>query len=245
MAPRFFAPAARSGIDVVELPDAEAHHLRHVLRLGAGAEVSVFDGRGGEWAGRVAPAARRARVRVERLQAVVPVAEPSIEVTLGIGLLKGDQMDAVVRDATALGVAAIAPLVCEHVVVSGRARRPDLAVARWHRIAIASARQCGRAVVPAIAPVRTIDSLLDEARSGAGILCVEPARQGARTVSAPALDRPARALAVVGPEGGWSEREIDRAVAAGMLLVHLGPRTLRAETAPTVLLSALWTVWGW
>ena len=244
MAPRFFVPEARPDHPIVDLPSAEAHHLRHVLRLGAGADVFVFDGRGREWAGRVAGAGR-ARVTIELVREVPPIVEPRVTVTLGIGLLKGDQMDAVVRDATALGVATIAPIVSEHVAVGRRARAQESARVRWERVAIAAARQCGRSVVPAIAPVRPLDAVVEAAGSLARYLCVEPARQGAQAIAPAAIDRPDKALVIVGPEGGWSAAEVDRAVARGLSLVHLGPRTLRADLAPAVLLSALWTVWGW
>ena len=101
MLPRFFAPGAHVERTVVTLPSDESHHLTNVLRLAVGDEVAVFDGDGHEWRARVASAGRRAAT-IELGPAVTPVPEPSVHVTLGIGILKSDQMDAVVRDATAL-----------------------------------------------------------------------------------------------------------------------------------------------
>src|SRR5690242_7795904 len=98
MASRFYVPEVRQGSRTVELPSADAHHVRHVLRLGVGEPLFVFDGRGHEWAARVAEAGR-ARVVVELTHVVTPLPEPSVDVTLGIGVLKGDHMDAVIRDA--------------------------------------------------------------------------------------------------------------------------------------------------
>lgn len=240
---RFYAPDAGGRVRVT-LRDDEAHHAMHVLRLREGAEVGVFDGRGREWIARVVEAGKRTGVSVVLDREVAAAAEPPVEVTLAAGLLKGDQMDEVVRDATALGVAAIVPITSEHVVVPARVRGEE-SIERWRRVAIASAKQCGRAVVPAIEPVVSVASLLERPFEGARFLCVEPLRAGARAVGVSDEDRPERALVLIGPEGGWSPVEVTIAQGAGATLVHLGPRTLRAEIVPTVLLSALWTSWGW
>ena len=241
--PRFFAPDARDGVAPIALPDDESHHLRQVLRLRPGAAVRVFDGAGAEWEAVVAStSAQAAQVSLERR--VTPVREPDVRVTLGIGVLKGDQMDAVVRDATALGVAAIAPLATAHVTVPPRAWQRGAAVARWQRVAVASAKQCGRAVVPSVNAVARLEDAIASAGAELIVLAVEPARAQARGADAP-LPRPASALLLVGPEGGWGAEEIALAVARGARMMHLGPRTIRAEIAPTVLLSSLWTQWGW
>jgi 16S rRNA (uracil1498-N3)-methyltransferase len=244
--PRFFAPDARVDAASLALSADESHHLTHVLRLKAGDQIRVFDGAGGEWQARVRAVSRRV-VEVTLGQPVAPVAEPSVHVTLGVGWLKGAQMDAVVRDATALGVAAIVPIATDHVDVPS-ARRDGAGLDRWRRLAVASVKQCRRAVVPEVGPVSTLDALCDAAiaRGDLIVMCVEPAVVD--EVDAPGLDaaRPAGgATALVGPEGGWSAAEVSRVGARGGRLIALGTRTLRAETVPTVLLSALWTRWGW
>lgn len=229
------------------LPAEDAHHLLHVLRLGPGAELSIFDGQGREWAARVVSASKRGPVTVELRHEIAPVAEPPVRVILGIGVLKGDQMDAVVRDATMLGVAEIAPFISTHVAVAARAWRGGAALGRWQRIAVASAKQCARATVPAITPAEALDSLLARVTVDLRVICVEPAQAGAgvEPIAIGALVRPRSALVLIGPEGGWSTEDLASAERHGARRVSLGPRTLRAETAPTVLLSALWTIWGW
>jgi len=242
MRPRFFAPGAALGT-AVRLPDDESHHLTRVLRLGVGAAVAVFDGEGHEWHGTVESAGRAGAV--VRLEAsATPAAEPPVAVTLGVGLQKGDRMETIVRETTALGAAAIVPLSTAHVALPSRARAATAAVERWRRVAIASAKQCGRAVVPEIGNVATMDALVAKQTSAVILMCVEPEVAGRAAANGPG-PRPSRALALVGPEGGWSAEEVARAVSAGARLVHLGPRTLRADLAPTVLLSTLWAAWGW
>lgn len=219
------------------LPDAEAHHVRRVLRLSDGDALRVFDGRGREWQARLRFIGRH-DVEVDLLDAVTPVPEPAVAVTLAVGLLKGDQMSSVVRDATALGVARIVPVASAHVVVPAAARQAGF-IDRLTRIASSSAAQCGRAVVPQITGVTAFDDLFHDAVTPAPrFMCVEPglAKDEARTRPSELVDR---ATVIVGPEGGWSEEELARARAAGASMLSLGPRTLRAELAPTVALSVL------
>jgi 16S rRNA (uracil1498-N3)-methyltransferase len=241
--PRFFAPAATGASGAITLSPDESHHLLHVLRIGPGAEVAIFDGRGTEWLGRVG-GVRKGSVSIDVLHEIRPVAEPPVRVTLAIGVLKGEQMDAVVRDATMLGVAEIAPIVCGHVVVGARAWRTGGAVDRWQRVAIASSKQCGRAVVPFVHPVQPFAALAS-ADADLRVMCVEPSTAVASTSMLTTLARPSSALVLVGPEGGWTNDELETAARHRAVFVNLGPRVLRAQTAPTVLLSALWTVWGW
>jgi 16S rRNA (uracil1498-N3)-methyltransferase len=94
-------------------------------------------------------------------------------------------------------------------------------------------------------PALRFSALFDVFEAETLLMCVEPALAAGTTANLIGVQRPERALAFIGPEGGWSSAELDLARRRNARLIHLGPRTLRAETAPTVLLSALWTVWGW
>ncbi len=239
---RVYAPDARNDRITVELTGDEAHHLGRVLRLGVGDEVAVFDGVGHEWAGRIATAGRTG-MTVELIQSIDPTPEPGVRVTLAVGLLKGDQMDAVVRDATMLGVTGIVPLLTAHVSDSGLAKGGDKVLARWQRVAVASAKQCARAVVPVVGPIAPFDAVVRDTPRDQTIIATEPAAGGGRSPAG--VGRPTSALVLVGPEGGWSRSELELALERGARPIQLGPRTLRAESAPIVLLSALWTEWGW
>ena len=174
--------------------------------------------------------------------AAMRVVARMIVLTLAVGVQK--EMDTIVREATALGVSAIVPLGTSHVALPARARGSAAAVARWARVAVASAKQCGRATVPEIRAVASLEVVLQAWRDGPIVMCVEPGRDRS-PLEGGAGPRPSRALVLVGPEGGWTDAEVTRVLHAGGRLMHLGPRTLRADLAPTVLLSALWTSWGW
>lgn len=244
MVTRVFVPDAAPGDRT--LAPTESHHLVHVLRAPVGAAVRVFDGQGHEWDATIA-AIRRRDVTIAIGAAVAPVAEPRVRVTLAAALLKGDQMDAIVRDATMLGVAAIAPMTTAHVTVPDRRWQSGAAVDRWRRVAIASARQCGRAVVPEIRDVEPWTTVLRRTAGAPALMCVEPAAAalGATGGGFPPLAQAAAATVLVGPEGGWSAGELSEALRAGASMIALGPRTLRAEAVPAIALSALWTSWGW
>ncbi len=243
--PRVLVPSITAADRVVSLPAADAHHLARVLRASAGDEVHVFDGHGREWTGRLARLTGSS-ASVEIAHEVTPAAEPHVRLTLAVGLLKGDQMDSVVRDATMLGAFAIVPMATAHVVVPARARKSPKALERWRRVAVASAKQCGRAVVPEVKAVTPLEDVLASAAAVPTFMCVEPglAVDGLDKAGA-SRTRPMAAIVLVGPEGGWAIAEVEQARSLGVSLIHLGPRTLRAETVPTVVLTALWTAWGW
>jgi 16S rRNA (uracil1498-N3)-methyltransferase len=256
---RFHAPAAEAPGDHVTLLPDEAAHLTRVLRLGIGAAVRVFNGRGAEFHGIVDSVGKdgvgKNSVGKNSVDIIVgercdPIPERRTRITLAAAVLKGDKMDDVVRDAVMMGVATIQPLVTARTEV----RMATLAHAhrreRWERVAIASVKQCGRAVLPAVLEPREFNLWLPgadvhrEARSPRPVLLVEP---GASAEAGALADldgaSPLEATIVVGPEGGWDAEEIARA-AATCRLVTLRTATLRADATPIVALAALLAHWG-
>jgi 16S rRNA (uracil1498-N3)-methyltransferase len=255
MRARFYAPQAHSTGDVVTLPDDEAEHLTRVLRLRRGDSIVVFNGRGLAFDATVHSARKNgADVLLGGPCAAAP--EPRVAITLVQSVLKGDRMDDVVRDAVMIGVAAIQPLVAGRSEVTHaslvRSRRRE----RWERVAISSAKQCGRAVVPVILepePFDAVNGLLDERQlPGPALMLVEPlaAPDKARPTSARVFSLgdidatpPREASLLVGPEGGWTPDEI-AAASATCRLVTLGGRTIRGDAMGLVAVAALFAKWG-
>jgi 16S rRNA (uracil1498-N3)-methyltransferase len=238
--PRFFVPGADTSGSSVELPDDEAAHLIRVLRLTSDAEIRVFDGRGREWRGFVD--------RVTKTQASVRLVEPAaaaresaIGLTLAVSILKGDKTDDVVRDATMLGASEIRPLLTDRSEVRASFVTRGRRIERWRRVAISSAKQCGRAVVPAIHPVVALEDLLGHGQSRSRLAFVEPGAS-ASTRRLNDVPRSSEAELVIGPEGGWTDREVQALAAAGML-VTLGSQTLRADAVPLIALTAVRVAW--
>ncbi len=242
---RFFAPNLDPGDEAVTLPHDESEHLTRVLRLGAGDMVSVFDGRGHEFAARVVHADRR-DARVQVVSRVDPAPEPSVSLTLAQAVLKGEKMDDIVRDAVMLGVAAVQPLVTTRaettVAALARGARPD----RWRRVALASVKQSGRAVLPEILRPLTLESYLDDPAAALMLMLVEPGANAQVEPLSVLRDQlvPQDAAILIGPEGGWVEAEWTAAQSRGARLVSLGRRTLRADATPVAAISVLQFLWG-
>ncbi|MDP6371445.1 MAG: 16S rRNA (uracil(1498)-N(3))-methyltransferase [Vicinamibacterales bacterium] len=249
MRPRFFAPSLDGRAASVDLPPDESRHLRQVVRLGVGDEVRVFDGRGLEFLGRVDRLGREA-VSVALVEPSTPAPESTVAVTLAPAFLKGRTFDAVVRDATALGVVAVQPLVAEKQAAHRPSSRPgsrrSRGADRWRRIAVAAAKQCGRAIVPEVREPLSVGEFADAAQSDVKLFLAEPGAMPAHTLRARDLldrPRPSAVSLAVGPEGGWTPDELVRFDARGFQAVTLGGRVLRAETAPVVALAALACLW--
>ena len=241
--PRFHVPDVNGAAARVELPEDEAEHLVRVLRLGVGDEVDVFDGRGGMWRAEIVHAGKKSAA-IRPLQPLQPARELAIRVTLVMSVLKGEKMDDVVRDAVMLGVSAIHPVVSERAETSMAAMARGSRLARWERIAVSSAKQCGRAVVPAILPPLPLDWYWAEAATGVRLMCVEPSSALGDLTSVQAVAKPPAADVIIGPEGGWTVTEVATAHDSGAILMSLGGMTLRADAVPIVALTALLTTWG-
>jgi 16S rRNA (uracil1498-N3)-methyltransferase len=240
---RFFVPGHYVRGDVVNLPAEESEHAVRVLRLGPGAEIGIFNGAGREFSAVIASVGKKG-VTVDVGAAVVPREEPGVAITLVQAVLKGDKMDDVIRDAVMVGVAAIQPVVSQRTEVSLVALHRGARRERWARVAISSAKQCGRAVVPRIAEPALLERSLIAPEGALSLVCVEPGLPaGGKSIAALPRVRPAQVQLVIGPEGGWTPVEVARAAPLATLIT-LGARTLRADATPLVALTALYTHWG-
>ena len=211
--------------------------------MGAGADIDVFDGRGGMFHARVVEA-NRAGVRIAVLGPAPAAAEPALRVALVMSVLKGDKMDDVVRDAAMMGVAVVQPLLAARSEVSLAALRRGHRAERWTRIAIASVKQSGRAVVPLVAEPIDLVAWIRQRSAEAVLVLQEPAAGIAKPLRDVARSPAVQLL--VGPEGGWAGEELAAFEAAGFAAVSLGARTIRADAAPVVAIAALYEAWdGW
>ena len=236
--PRIHVAAALvAGGDVV-LPEGPARHVGRVLRLRPDDSLVLFDGQGQEAAATLSEVDRKrvvARVQVVR----AGQGESPLAVHLGQAISKGDRMDYAIQKAVELGVAAITPLYTEHGDVRLKGDREEKKLAHWQAVAVSACEQCGRATVPVIhEPVPLNDWLAD--RDESLRLVLHPGTPGA-------LERAeavSNACVLIGPEGGLSVREVDAAEQSGFAALTLGPRILRTETAPVVVLSLLQARFG-
>ncbi|MBA4177402.1 MAG: 16S rRNA (uracil(1498)-N(3))-methyltransferase [Leptothrix sp. (in: Bacteria)] len=221
------------------LPAGAARHAQ-VRRVQPGDALVLFDGGGHDWPATVL-AMGRSEVKVQ-VGTPQPVArELPIAVTLALGMPANDRMDALVEKATELGVAAIQPLMTTRSVLRLHGERAARKRAHWQAIAVAACEQCGRARVPMVAPVRELADWLPTARAGATppLALLLSLRPGAPLLRSLPWAGVTAVTTLSGPEGGLAPDEQAAAVAAGFSPVALGPRVLRADTAPLALLGWL------
>jgi 16S rRNA (uracil1498-N3)-methyltransferase len=226
------------GAQFALVPEA-AQHVAKALRLRAGDALVVFDGLGGEYEATIQ------RIDKDRVDVKVGAwSDPGREAALSIGLIQGvpesDKMDWIIQKATELGVAWIQPVICERSVVRLSGERAARREAHWRRVAIAACEQCGRTRIPEVRPTLGFVSWIAMPTVAPRWLLAPGAEPIARQ------EPPAGALELlVGPEGGLSDRERDLALhQGGCEPVALGPRVLRAETAPIAALAAINALWG-
>jgi len=222
----------------------ELHHLRRVLRLGPGDKVSLFDETGREHEG-VIRSVTEGAARVEILRSYETNRESPLEVTLAVGLTKGEKMDFVVEKATELGVRTLAPFVSTYTVPRLDQEKMAKRSRRWQKIALNAAKQCGRTRVPAICEVCDFRELIMQPTEGTLKLLFweRAAQQTLHQVHASESEVRA-VLAVVGAEGGLSVEEANLGKEHGFKLVGLGQRVLRAETAAVAVMSLVQFLWG-
>jgi 16S rRNA (uracil1498-N3)-methyltransferase len=227
------------------LPDGSAHHALRVLRMKAGDAVTVFNGEGGEYAGRIVAHNGRAEARIGvAVDAFFPVERESpLDVTLVQGVASPDRMDYAMQKAVELGVTAIQPVLTERTVTKLDVERSAKRAAHWQQIAVAACEQCGRNRVPVVH---------SHVQFKVWIAAPSPSAPTVRLLLAPdaettLADLPAPSGAVellIGPEGGLTDAETSAALHAGWRAVRTGPRVLRTETVAPAMLAALNTLWG-
>ncbi|MCB1894692.1 MAG: 16S rRNA (uracil(1498)-N(3))-methyltransferase [Zoogloeaceae bacterium] len=238
MIPRFFCPPDLPQGGEYDLPDMVAHHAAKVLRLRVGASLVLFDGSGREVEARLLSVGRASRVALLRWSA--PERESPLRTVLVQALASAEKLDWVVQKAVELGVSAIQPIVAERSVSRLSGDRAERRERHWQQVAVAACEQSGRNLIPRIEPIAELAQWLGQSRE-APPLVLRP--DSGRRLSA--LPKPAGDVRLlVGPEGGWSERELAMFDTAGCLGVALGPRVLRTETAGLAALAAAQLLWG-
>jgi len=233
--PRFYCPVPLAGGDVIDLPSGAARHVQ-VLRMQPGGLITLFNGQGGEWDAAIEHMGR-SDVRVCIGAHRPDQREATREIHLACGMPANERMDWLVEKATELGAASIQPLMSERSVLRVKGERADKKLAHWQGVAVAACEQSGRNRVPVIHDVIPLAQWLARGQA-AGQGLILSLRTGSKTLAG-AAGRQGAITLLSGPEGGLAANEEDAAIAAGFAPTSLGPRILRAETAPLAALAAL------
>lgn len=224
----------------------DVHHMVDVLRLQTGSKISVSDGMGNRYTARI-KGVEADQVDISLLEKVSAAdAIKTLPITLVQGVAKGSKMDWIVQKNTEMGIGVIQPITTQFTVVKFQsdqdaAKKQD----RWQKIAIEAAKQSKRSTIPSVKKPVSLETYIDDARRVEGrwlrLLAYEKesGKPLKETISPEALERYDGIELWIGPEGGFSEKEIDLAKDAGIQTIGLGPRILRTETASIALLAVV------
>ena len=235
--PRFHCPLPLAAGAQFDLPAGAARHVQ-VLRLQPGDAITLFNGAAahGQWQAQIVEMGR-SHVQVRLVAHEALECEHRRPVHLLAGITANERMDWLVEKATELGAASLTPLLAERSVLKLKGERADKKLAHWQAVAVAACEQCGRNRVPTLHPAQTLaDWLQAPPQDGQRLLL--SLRPGTQPLHAAAPGHTGLVF-LSGPEGGLSSTEEDLALAHGFAPVTLGPRVLRAETAPLAALAAL------
>jgi len=240
--PRFFIRGTDlytlDGIRFIRIVGEDAHHLTHVLRTRIGEAVQVCDGEGHVYETVLETPGEEVLLRILSESAVDT--EPPYVATVYQALVKGDKMETVIQKATETGASVIVPVITSRCTVKLDSKDAVKKTERWQKIACEAAKQCGRGILPKVMPPMSFaEAVREAAAKELPLFCYE----GEGTVPLPQLcstaEHPADISIFIGPEGGFSEKEVEAVRNAGIRPCGLGKRILRTETAAVFVLSCL------
>jgi len=236
--PRIYTPAALHEGSDIELDAQAATHLLRVLRLTDGAALRLFNGDGCEYAATLAASGKKSATAV-----VTQILrdDPPLPLSLHLGQVvsKGDRMDFTIQKATELGITDITPLWSERCEVRLKGERLDKKIEHWQKVAISACEQSGRNHIPQIHAPLHFSEWCTACHSELKFILHPHEQKPLRDYAAP------QSLAlIVGPEGGFSEVEVEQVINEGFHGLTLGPRILRTETAALAALSVFQFQWG-
>lgn len=238
--PRFYCPQALTIGACITLPEHIAHHLR-VLRTAPGACITLFNGDGGEYAA-VLKALEKKRADAEIKTFSPREAELPYALKLAQALPEASKMDWIIEKAVELGATAVQPLAAQRCVVRLSAERAAKKMEHWHGIVAAAAEQSGRNRLAQLADPIGFNDWVAQRDLHLRVLLTPRAEH---SLSAWAHHHPPQSLTLaIGPEGGFTELEEETAQEQGVLMLSIGARVLRTETAGLAAMAALNGIWG-
>lgn len=227
------------------MPDALAHHAVRVLRLRDGAGIVLFNGLGGEYPATLVIEGKSAWAQLGDHRA--REAELAGLITVVQGLPSGDKMDWVIEKAVELGASRVTPIAAQRSVLQLSGSRLEKRVAHWARVAQAASEQCGRNRLMPVDPPVALRAWLSSPASGLRLLCHPQADHTlSEVLTREAANAPLSEISLlIGPEGGWSDSELELAAGHGVQSVRYGSRVLRTETAGLALIAAVTALLNW
>lgn len=237
---RFFIPANQIKDDLVTLQGDDRHHLLNVLRRGIGGKFTVINGKGEEFLVEVIEV-NSETVIGKIVHQQERQTEPKVRITLVQSLPKADKFEWILQKNTELGVSRFQPVFTERSNIKLDQAAQSRKLERWNKIIREAAEQSGRQIIPVLEPIRRWSEML-AAYSGVGLVLIPwegESGQSLKQVLECQPGVPGSVTVLIGPEGGFSLKEVEEAKEKGAIPVTLGPRILRTETAGLVVAAAL------
>lgn len=232
--PRIYEPGPLSSHALLDLGEDGANHIGRVLRMQAGQELVLFDGRGGQYPATIQAVGKK-QVTVQLAELDPVEVESPLAIHFGQVISRGDKMEFTIQKAVELGVTVITPLFSERCGVKLSGERLDKKLEQWQKIAISACEQCGRNRISEIRPAMELAAWLAEPTAELKLNLHPRAPYSINT-----LPEPSHGIRLlIGPEGGLSTAEIELAREHGFADMLLGPRVLRTETAGLTAITAL------
>lgn len=233
--PRFYVPQPLVVGQEFALPDTTFRHAVQVLRLNVGEPLILFNGEGGEYSAQMNNVGKRsASVMIDSFSPTDT--ESPIHLTLVQAVIKPDKMDFALQKAVELGVNTIQPLITQRSVVRIGKEQVDKKLQHWEGIVVAACEQSGRTRMPLVQAPLALERWLETPATGSRLIL---APGDFPRINALPMDLPAPIELLIGPEGGFTDEEVEQCIQAGVTPVSLGPRILRAETASLAALALL------
>jgi 16S rRNA (uracil1498-N3)-methyltransferase len=222
----------------------EANHIQNVLRLSPGHEIQLFDGTGLEYKAKIDTLSAN-KIEVTILEKIEPRTESPMRIIIAQALLKESKMDHLVRQLTELGMTQFIPYIAERSIARPDTSRLIKRMERWKKIAKESLKQCRRSILPEIGPISSFKELLALGETcDIRILFWENSKTPIH-ISKDTPQTPGNSIMLImGPEGGFSDSEIEQARQSVFSLASLGPRILKADTAPIAACTIIQFLFG-
>jgi 16S rRNA (uracil1498-N3)-methyltransferase len=235
---RVYTDLALAPGETITLQGKSAHYLGRVLRVATGQTVVLFNGDGRDYVCEVSGAGKN-ELALDVMTRLPARPESPLNITVVQAVSRGERMDQTLQKCTELGAAAFQPLWSEGVEVRLKGEKLEKRQRHWQGVVISACEQSGRAVVPEVKPAVTLREWIQEPSAHTRLVLAPDAEQG---LAAAAVESPVELL--VGPEGGFSDAELDWITSSGALVVGLGPRILRTETAAPAAVAILQALVG-
>lgn len=235
---RIYYPFNANLNETLNISNEKAHYLKHVIRLKKNSQLRIFNHQNQEFLAEVIKVNKN-DMQVKLVEKIIGIHSSKLNITLVQGMSKGDRMDYTVQKATELGVNRIIPVISDYCEVKLNDKRRQKKLKHWQNIAISACEQCFRTDIPEVCPPITLQEYCQIQRTG---LLLEPDEP--HTLTELSQNNWQEFDVAVGPEGGWSQNDLQQLKSAGLQGIQFGQRILRTETMAPAIMAAIHSLWG-